>query len=41
MVLKANEYPDVWELSDEQPTPKNFPTWADVKDKGGMNYMQN
>jgi hypothetical protein len=31
MTLWANEYPDIWQFSDEQPSPKNFPTWVDAK----------
>lgn len=31
MSLKANEYPSVWEFSDENPSPKNYPTWVDAR----------
>lgn len=33
MTLEANEYPDIWEFSNECPSPKNIPTWVndDVK----------
>lgn len=31
MTLWANEYPDIWQFSDEHPSPKNHPTWADAK----------
>ncbi len=33
MSLKALEYPDIWQFSDEYPSPKNIPTWADAKDR--------
>jgi hypothetical protein len=33
MSLKAHEYPDIWQFSDEHPSPKNIPTWADATDR--------
>lgn len=30
MALIANEYPDVWEFSNECPSPKNYPTWVEA-----------
>lgn len=31
MTLWANEYPDIWQFSDEHPSPKHIPIWADSK----------
>ncbi len=33
MILKANEYPDIWEFREEQPTPEKFPTYINPKNK--------
>ena len=30
MTLFANEYSDIWQFSDECPSPMNYPTWADA-----------
>jgi hypothetical protein len=31
MSLRANRYPDIWEFSNDSPSPKSIPTWVDDK----------